>query len=161
MTDNLRALLWFLVALALSLTVGFAYWVGLQTGQAEATARWRAERATAARQQLDAWATQRQRELDLQATVDRLRRDHHEAINRAVAQRDAALRELRHRPERPPSYVPTTETAGAQPSAACGADRLYRDDAAFLVGLAADADTIRESLTECRAAYAAAQIESE
>lgn len=143
-----------LSAVALLMTAAALLWAvwhdGYDAGSDAVMTEWQAERA-------DALIATRQREVDLESTVSRLREEHHETVNRIAAERDAVVRELRRRPERPAGHMPATEIAGAQPGAACSADRLYRDDGEFLAGLARSADEAVAGLNECRAAYAAAQ----
>lgn len=77
---------------------------------------------------------------------------------RIARQRDAALAELRTRPERPAvgsgggADVPG-DSAGGAASAGCTGAKLYRPDAAFLVREAARAELIRSSLLKCYADF--------
>lgn len=147
-----------LSAVALLMTAAALLWAvwhdGYDAGSDAVMTEWQAERA-------DALIATRQREMDLESTVSRLRGEHDETVNRIAAERDAVVRELRRRPERPAGHMPATEIAGAQPGAACSADQLYREDATALVGLAADADAVRSALTECRSAYDAARASAQ
>ena len=83
----------------------------------------------------------RQREQDLQAQADKDRHESQTRINRLRAERDAALAKLRDRPQRPASangiVLPSPAGSGPKAQHCTGAD-LYRDDAEFLVGVAAD-----------------------
>jgi hypothetical protein len=140
-----------LIAVAL---LFLAYQAGLDAGRQKIQAIWDGERIEQARQRAEALRKTRLREMDLQMTIDRLRGDHHETVVRITAERDTALRELRRRPERPAGYVPAAaQAAGSEPTPSCSGTQLWRDDAEFLVRLAADADAVRAALTECRAAY--------
>jgi hypothetical protein len=151
----------FLIGIAL-LALFLVYEMGHTDGKREVQARWDVERIEQARQRADALRKARLREMDLQMTIDRLRGDHHETVARITAERDTALRELRRRPERPAGYVPTAaQAAGSESAPACSGTQLWRDDAEFLVRLAADADIVRASLNECRAAYDEARKESD
>lgn len=153
----IRALL-IAMTLASVLVLGLSVWAnGFVAGRAEVQAAWDAERIEWARVRAEALLKSRQREVALQATVDRLRGEHHEAIHRVTAERDALVRELRRRAARPAGYLPATDpAAGPEPAASCSADQLYREDAEGLVGIAADAELVRASLMECRGAYRAA-----
>lgn len=146
------------IVAALIMTAWLIHADGRDVGRAEVQAAWDAERIAQARQRAEVLLQARQREVALQATVDRLKGDHHEAIQRAAAERDALVRELRRRAARPAGYLPATApAAGAQPAAACSADQLYRQDAEAAVGIAADAELVRASLMECRTAYESAR----
>lgn len=84
----------------------------------------------------------REREQELQADANKFRNNAYAQINRLTRERDAALDSLRNRPERPSAAanaagVPSTAGPGGEARHCTGAD-LYRDDAAFLVRLAAD-----------------------
>lgn len=146
------------LALVVSLVLWLVYQHGMDAGRAEVKAEWQAEQIEQARMRADAAMKARWREQDLQSTIDQLRGDHHETVKRITLERDAVVRELRRRAERPANYVPPAATAaGAESAPSCSGDQLWRNDAEFLAGLAAAADTVRASLTECRAAYDAAK----
>ena len=152
-----RVYLVVLIVAALAMTGWLIHADGRDAGREAVQAAWEAERITQARQRAEVLLQARQREVALQATVDRLKGDHHEAIQRAAAERDALVRELRRRAARPAGYLPAAaQAAGAEPAAACSADQLYREDAEAAVGIAADAELVRASLMECRGAYRAA-----
>lgn len=146
---------------ALTCAAAMALWLtwrdGYDVGQDEMLARWNSERIEQSRAKAAALLKLRQQELVLQSTIDRLKREHHETLQRLAAERDDLVHQLRRRPERPSGYLPAAAQA-ASPVAAttCSADQLYREDATALVGLAADADQVRAALTECRNAYDAA-----
>jgi hypothetical protein len=155
-----RVYLVVLIVAALAMTGWLIHADGRDAGREAVQAAWEAERITQARQRTEALQQARQREVALQTTVDRLRGEHHEAIHRVTAERDALVRELRRRAARPTGYMPAAaQAAGAQPAAGCSADQLYREDAEGLVGIAADAELVRASLMECRGAYRAAASE--
>lgn len=85
----------------------------------------------------------REREAQWQIDVQALEEVKNDEIRRIAAARDAALRELRNRPERMP------ETSAASCAGSSGAE-LSRPDAEFLVGEAARADQLRADLEACR-----------
>lgn len=117
---------------------GFFY--GQHISDTEWTAKVEKDRADAeraARQQETLWqGVVNETVKNFQADVDRVGRD-----------RDAALRSLRNRPERPANLpeAPRTECQGAT-----GAE-LSRSDAEFLVWEAARADELRAGLVACYA----------
>lgn len=89
----------------------------------------------------------RAREQQLQTAADKFRKDAYVQINRLRVERDDALASLRDRPDRPASGadgagVPAAAGPGAEAKGCTGA-QLYRSDAEFLVGLAADHDELR------------------
>jgi hypothetical protein len=151
-----------LSAVALLMTAAALLWAvwhdGYDAGSDAVMTEWQAERAEQARQRSADLIQARRREIDLEIKLTQLRGEHRETVNRITADRDAAVRELRRRPERPAGYLPAAnQAAGAVAGPSCGADQLYREDAAAALGIAADADTVRASLTECRSAYDAAR----
>ncbi len=157
--DMLPKIILSVSAVALLMTAAALLWTvwhdGYDAGSDAVIAEWKAERA-------ETLIVIRQREVDLESTVSRLRNEHHETVNRIAAERDAVVRELRRRPERPAGYLPAADqAAGAVAGPSCGADQLYREDAAAALGIAADADTVRASLTECRSAYDAARASAQ
>jgi hypothetical protein len=122
-----------LVALGLLLgSFGFGYFKGSEH-----------ERSKATNVLLKATEKARETEQNWATNVAALEEVHADEVRTIAAQRDAALAGLRNRPERPMS-------AASAPSAqyATGAN-LYRDDAAFLVGLASRADGLRAALDRC------------
>lgn len=151
-----------LLAVLLSLIVSLAMWMvyreGIKAGRDEVTVEWQADRIAQARANAAAMLRAREKEQTLRETIDHLRGEYGQKIERITVERDAVVRELRRRPERPANYVPQAAAAtGAEPAARCSADQLFRQDAEAAVGIAADADTVRASLMECRQAYDAAK----
>lgn len=151
-----------LLAVLLSLVVSLAMWMvyreGIKAGRDEVTVEWQADRIAQARANAAALLRAREREQTLRETIDHLRDEYGQKIQRISLERGALVRELRRRPGRPADYVPpAAAVAGAEPAASCSGDQLYRSDGEFLAGLAADADVVRASLMECRAAYDAAR----
>lgn len=89
----------------------------------------------------------RTREQGLQAAADKFKKDAYVQINRLQRERDDARDSLRNRPERPAGgadgaglSAPAGSWAEAQ---GCTGAQLFRPDAEFLVGLAADHDELR------------------
>lgn len=147
-----------ILALIVSLAMWMVYREGVKAGRDEVTVEWQADRIAQARANAAAQLRAREREQTLRETIDHLRGEYGQKIQRITVERDALVRELRRRPERPADYVPpTAAVAGAESAASCSGDQLYRSDGEFLAGLAADADVVRASLMECRQAYDAAK----
>ena len=154
----MKPMLAVLLALIVSLAMWLVYREGIKVGRDEITVKWQAERIAQAKANADAQLKARQREQILRETIDMLKGEYGEKVQRITLERDAVVRELRRRPERPANYVPPAAAAtGAEPAPSCSADQLFRQDAEAAVGIAADADTVRASLMECRAAYDAAK----
>ena len=133
---------------------------GRTAGRSEVRAQWEKQRAADAALLAQLTSRAREREQALQFTADKLRQEKTLEIRHLSAARDAALRELRHRDERPTDgghAAAASSPAGAGPAASCTGLELYRPDAEFLVREAARADEVRASLIECRAAYDAAR----
>lgn len=151
-----------LLAVLLSLIVSLAMWMvyreGIKAGRDEVTVEWQADRIAQARVSANLQQRAREREMVLRETIDMLKGEYGEKVQRITVERDALVRELRRRPERPADYVPPAAAAvGAESAPRCSADQLFRQDAEAAVGIAADADTVRASLMECRQAYDAAR----
>jgi hypothetical protein len=71
------------------------------------------------------------------------------AINRRHASIVSSLQQRASRPEAPSN--PTTETVTAVcTGTGSSGDRLYREDAEFLIGEATRAETLKQALLECR-----------
>jgi hypothetical protein len=133
---------------------------GLAAGRAEIQAKWDQRRIVDAAANVQAAMQARAREQALQSTADKIRQEKTREIRTLLAARDAALRELRDRDERPAvggDAAADADPAGAGPAASCTGAELWRSDAAFLVWEAARADEVRAHLSECRAAYNSAR----
>ena len=79
-------------------------------------------------------------------------KDKEDAI-KSLNQRHASIvNGLRQRAERPITLTFSTETSGSSIGTGAGStgQQLYREDAEFLIGEAAKADTLREALKSCR-----------
>lgn len=145
-------------AVILSLVVSLGMWLvyrgGIKAGRDEVTVEWQADRIAQARASAAALLRAREQEQTLRETIDHLRGEYGQKIERITLERNAVVRELRRRSERPADYVPAAASAtGSQSAPSCSADQLFRQDAEVAVGIAADADVVRASLMECRAAY--------
>ena len=151
-------------ALLIAATLVFAGWAiresSLDAGRAEIQAKWDQQRITDAAATVQAHRQARASEQALQFAADKIRQEKTREIRHLSAARDAALRELRHRDERPTDgghAAAASSPAGAGPAASCTGLELYRPDAEFLVREAARADEVQAHLSECRAAYESAR----
>ena len=93
---------------------------------------------------------------DLQNITDNLRRTKNAEVAALTRSRDAALAELRTRPDRPTGYVPPA-TGDGSTAAGCTGSSLFKPDAEFLVREAAAADELRIALGACYRQYSTAQ----
>lgn len=149
-----------IAALLISAILAVAGWAirsnGLAAGRSEIQAQWDQQRIADAAATVQAALQAREREQALQSTADKIRQEKTREIRHLSAARDAALRELRNRDERPAvggDAAADAGPAGAGPVASCTGAQLFRSDAEFLVWEAARADEVRAHLSECRAAY--------
>ena len=147
-------------ALACAVAGVWAYRTGAEHGRTEVQAKWDAERAAHARAVIAAIEARDRATAAMATRVEALTKEHRREINRIAADRDRLLDSLRERPERPSggADLPDRAAAGSEPAACTGAE-LYRDDAAFLVRLAADADQLRAAVGHCQAAYDAVRAQ--
>lgn len=140
-------LLWPVLACTALASAFFAgYFQGTHHGEQVVQAAWDTEKAAIV-------TAQRNKEAELQASMDKLRTEKNREtakLARAVA---ALTDSLRDRPERP--SVPASANAGDGASGCTGAE-LYRQDSQFLVNEATRADQIRLALKSCQDAYQAA-----
>lgn len=104
--------------------------------------QWQEDEQDLVAAKLEATEKAREREAQWQSDVEVLTDVQQTEIRRVAAARDAAVRELRNRPDR----LPEASTAACD--GATGA-QLSRPDAAFLVGEAARADQLRADLAAC------------
>lgn len=156
----IRAITALLIAAILAIAGWIIHASGLAAGRAEIQAKWDRRRIADAAANVQAAMQARAREQALQSTADKIRQEKTREIRHLSAAHDAALRELRNRDERPAvgsHAAADADPAGAGPVASCTGAQLFRSDAEFLVWEAARADEVRAHLSECRAAYDAAQ----
>ena len=153
----IRAITALLIAAILA-TAGWAiHGFGLAAGRAEIQAKWDQQRITDAAANVQAAMQARAREQALQSTADKIRQEKTREIADLNRRHAALVDSLRHRPDRPADYLPATaQAAGIGPATGCGADQLYREDAAMALGIARDADLVRIALRQCHAQYQAA-----
>jgi hypothetical protein len=147
-------------ALACAAVGVLAYRTGRANGEAAVTAAWMAERVETARATSRALERRIEVETKMRETIDADRTAYRARLAAVAADRDRLADSLRDRPERPSggADLPDRAAAGSEPAACTGAG-LYRDDAAFLVRLAADADQLRAAVGHCQAAYDAVRAQ--
>lgn len=153
-----RAITALLIAAILAVAGWAIHASGLAAGRAEIQAQWDQQRIKDAAATMQAAIQSRAREQAAQFAADRIRQEKTREIaelNRRHA--DALADSLRHRPDRPADYLPATaQAADTGPASGCGADQLFRQDAAMALGIARDADLVRIALQQCHAQYQAA-----
>ena len=126
-----------------------------RAGRAEDRAGWAEELERQASAHARDQAQAREKERLMQLAADKLRNDAYAQISRLTRARDAALDELRNRPERPPTATVTADgvpPTSSSPSGCTGAG-LYRADAEFLVRFAASAKQLGIERDTCYRQY--------
>ena len=155
------ALVWAAATALACAAVGvWSYRTGRANGAAAVTAEWHRERVEIARATSRALERRIEAEQRMQETIDANRNTYRTRLAAIAADRDRLADSLRDRPERPAggADLPRAAAAAPGPAACTGAD-LYRDDAEFLVRLAADADQLRSAVEHCQAAYDAVRAQ--
>lgn len=151
-----------IAALLIAVILAVAGWAihsnGLAAGRSEIQAQWDQQRIADAAATVQAALQAREREQAAQLAADRIRQEKTREIADLNRRHAAALADsLRHRTDRPADYLPaTSQDSGTGPAAGCGADQLFRQDAAVALGIARDADLVRIALQQCHAQYQAA-----
>ena len=141
--------------LAVAAAGGAGLYQGHELGVAEVQQKWDKERAAQLAEHAAAQAAAREKEQELQASADLLRKDKDREIRDLNARTAALTNSLRDRPSRPTtetSALPSTASAGCAPTSCTGAG-LSREDAQFLAGEATRADELRAALKQCHAQY--------
>lgn len=150
-----------IAALLLAAILAAAGWAihetGLAAGQAEIQAKWDQRRIADAAATMHAAIQARAREQAAQLAADRIRQEKTREIADLNRRHAALVDSLRHRSDRPADYLPAAaQAADTGPAAGCGANQLFRQDAAVALGIARDADLVRIALQQCHAQYHAA-----
>jgi hypothetical protein len=143
--------------LAVAAAGGAGLYQGRELGMAEVQQKWDRERAAQEAEYAAAQAAAREKEQELQASADLLRKDKDREIRDLNARATAIANSLRDRPERPTTQASTvsgTASAGCAPTVCTGAG-LSREDALFLTGEAARGAEAVALLKQCRAQYEA------
>ena len=138
------------VLLACIVSAVIAMSFGYDEGAKRVQAKWDTEKAAIV-------TAQRDKEAELQSSMDKLREDKNREtakLSRTVA---ALTNSLRNRPERP--AVPASAAVG-DAGGWCSGPQLYREDAAMAISEAERADQIRIALITCQKAYQDAVDES-
>ncbi len=144
--------------LAIGAAAGGGYYKGNLAGQAEVKQLWDKEKAAQYAEYAKGQEEARKKEQQLQADADRLRRDKDAEIRNVNARATALANSLRDRNSRAAQGSQTTNATGTgQAGARCTGAELSREDAEFLAGEAARADSLRAALNQCVAQYEAAR----
>ena len=146
------------VVLAIGAAAGGGYYKGNSAGKAEVQQLWDKEKAEQYAEYAKGQEAARQKEQELQAQADRLRRDKDAEIRNINARATALANSLRDRNSRAPETNPSANAASTgQAGPRCTGAELSREDAEFLAGEAARADSLRTALNQCLAQYEAAR----
>jgi len=148
---------WFILGATLAVAAAGAggLYKGHELGMAKVQQAWDKEKTQQYAAYAEAQEAARQKEQELQASADKLRKDKDAEIRNINARAAALANSLRERPSRPAaeaSAVSSTASAGCAPTSCTGAG-LSREDAEFLAGEAARADELRAALKQCHAQY--------
>lgn len=143
--------------LAVAAAGGAGLYQGRELGMAEVQQKWDRERAAQEAEYAAAQAAAREKEQELQASADSLRKEKDREIRDLNARAVALSNSLRDRPSRPApeaSTLPSTASVGC-PVPVCTGTGLSKEDAGFLAGEAARGDELRALLKQCHAQYEA------
>ena len=124
----------------------FGHHIGHKNGAEEVQASWDAEKAAIV-------TAQRDKEVALQAGMDKLRMEKNRELARLNTTVQRLSDSLRSRPERP--AVPASAADG-DAGGWCSGPQLYREDAALVISESERAERIRLALKECYSIYGAA-----
>jgi hypothetical protein len=137
--------------LAVVCAYGTGHWQGDTAGQAKVQAQWDKEKAKLAEEYAANVAAMREKEQVMQSNADKLREDKNRELKEANARNTVLVNSLQQHPNRSESSgVSTTASNGKD---GCTGKELYREDGAFLIGIAREADELRISLKQCYAQY--------
>jgi hypothetical protein len=135
---------------AAAVAIGIA--VGWQINGWRLEARIAFIEATYAKAFADAKEKSLAQQASLQATADKLRKDHNEKLSSVQRSLDIAINSLRNRPSLSEQRN-SSGTGNGQTSPGCTGAELYRETAEDLVREAARADKVREGLSMCYQQY--------
>ena len=148
------------VVLAFVLAVGAAagggYYKGNSAGKSEVQQAWDKEKAEQYAEYAKGQEQARQREQELQANADKLRKEKDAEIKNINARATALANSLQQRQTRPTETNSLPSVAGTGPTA-CTGKELYREDGEFLVRLSREADELAAALNQCYKQYNAAR----
>jgi hypothetical protein len=142
--------------LAIGLAAGGGYYKGNSAGKSEVQQAWDKEKAEQYAAYAKGQEEARQREQELQANADKLRKEKDAEIRNINARATALANSLRDRQTRPTESSTVPSTTGLRPTA-CTGKELYREDGEFLVRVAREADELRAALDQCYKQYNAAR----
>lgn len=142
--------------LAVVLAFGTGYWQGDSAGQAKVQQKWDHEKAIQLAEYAKAQEEARNKERQIQAEADKLRKEKDAEIKNLNARSLALANSLRERPTRPTEGSQVSSTTGAG-ATSCTGKELYREDGAVLIGIAREADELRIALKQCYQQYSAAK----
>jgi site-specific recombinase len=137
--------------LAIGVAAGGGYYKGNSAGKAEVRAEWAQEKAEQYAEYAKGQEAARQKEQEMQAAADKLRREKDAQIKDINARATALSNSLRDRKERP-AESSTVSGATRSCSGASGAE-LARRDGEFLAGYSADAARLQAALDQCVKQY--------
>jgi alkanesulfonate monooxygenase SsuD/methylene tetrahydromethanopterin reductase-like flavin-dependent oxidoreductase (luciferase family) len=137
--------------LAIAGAAGGGYYKGNSVGRAEVQQAWDKEKAEQYAAYAKGQEEARQREQEMQAAADKLRREKDAQIKDINARATALANSLRDRPERP---AKDGAMSGA-PRSCAGASgaELAKGDGEFLAGYSADAARLQAALDQCVKQY--------
>jgi hypothetical protein len=141
--------------LAIGLAAGGGYYKGNSAGKSEVQQAWDKEKADQYAAYAKGQEEARQKEQELQAAADKLRREKDAQIRDINARNTALVNSLRDRPERP-AKTDTVSGSTRSCSGASGAE-LAKGDGEFLAGYSADAARLQAALDQCIKQYNAAR----
>ena len=142
--------------LAIGLAAGGGYYKGNSAGKSEVQQAWDKEKAEQYAAYAKGQEEARQREQELQANADKLRKEKDAEIKNINARATALANSLRDRQARPTETSAVPSAAGLRPTA-CTGKELYREDGEFLIRVAREADELRAALDQCYKQYNAAR----
>ena len=144
------------VVLAIGAAAGGGYYKGNSAGKAEVQQLWDKEKAEQYAEYAKGQEAARQKEQELQAQADRLRRDKDAEIRNINARATALANSLRDRNSRTSETNSSANATGTgQAGTRCTGAELSREDAEFLAGEAARADSLRTALNPSITQYEA------
>jgi len=139
---------------AVIVAAGAGYFQGSEHGKAEVQQAWDKEKAAQYAEYAKGQEAARQKEQELQANADRLRREKDAEIRNLNARASALSNSLQQRQTRPTETGSLSSTTSTRP-AACSGKELFREDGEFLVRIAREADELRAALKQCYTQYEA------
>lgn len=145
---------WFISGslIAIILAAGAGYFQGSEHGKASVQALWDKEKAAQYAEYAKAQEEARQKEQELQANADQLRREKDAEIRNLNARTVALTNSLQQRPSSSTQASTVSGSSGVGQSG-CTPRQLYRESAEDFVKVAIEADSLRLALKQCYAQY--------